>query len=34
VNIRLLKNIITGIIAIDDMVKGTGVFDAQSTGHH
>jgi hypothetical protein len=33
VNIRLLKNIITGVAAIDDMVKCAGVLDAQSTGH-
>jgi hypothetical protein len=25
------KNIISGIAAIDDMVKGTGVFNTQST---
>jgi hypothetical protein len=30
---KAFKNIIPGIAAIDDMVKGTEVFDAHSTGH-
>jgi hypothetical protein len=28
---KAFKNIISGIAAIDDMVKGTGVFNTQST---